>query len=62
MIPAGHMQKCLWAGAQNLPVQWVRDTAGSSLIPEATGLACSREGEEMGIFITNPPFSVTFAV
>lgn len=61
MIPAGHMQKCLWARAQNLPVQWVTNTAGSSLIPETTGVACSREGEEMGIFIKNPPFSVTLA-
>lgn len=61
MIPAGHMQKCLWARAQNLPVQWMRNTAGSPLIPETAGLACSREGEEMGIFIKNPPFSVTFA-
>lgn len=56
MIPAGHMRKCLWARAQSLPVQGVRNTAGSSLIPETTGLAGSREGEEMGIFIKNPPF------
>lgn len=61
MIPAGHMQKCLWARAQNLPVQWVRNPAGSSLIPETAGLACSGDGEEMGIFIKKPPFSVTSA-
>lgn len=60
MIPAGHMQKCLWARAQNLPVQRERNTARSSLVPETAGVACSREGEEMEIFIKKPPFSVTF--
>lgn len=33
----------------------------SRVIPETAGLACSREGEEVGIFVTNPGFSVTFA-
>lgn len=61
MIAAGHMQKCLWARAQNLPAWWVRNTARLSLIPETAGVACSREGEKMEIFIKNPPFFVTFA-